>query len=464
MITTNNLFSGSFVSHLTKLGVQLSLSNERLVSGKRVNKASDDPSGIVSIAKFDQEIAQLESAISNASRIENIIDTADGAMGEIGTLLDDISAAVTAGSGGMVTTAERDAYQATIDTAIDSIDRIVNSTTFNGTKLLDGAMGYNVGGFTTGYISNVRVKSADTSGGNITVNLTVATTEAAATVSSGGFSTIGAAGKFNVTGNLGTAEVSWEAGDTRADIAQIINDVTTQTGVTATDTGARIDFKSQNKGSDQFVKIQITEGSFAMSTATTDYGDDATVTIDGNNASVSGNSVYYTNGQYSVEFAISNTIATTGGNAAFTISGDGANWSMDNSQYGKIHFGQASQNTANLGNQAIGYLKSLRSGGTNDLSSGNYTTAGDIATLAKSQVTNDRSRIGAIKTYTIDTSVNSYNSSKTAMTEAKSNIEDLDYAMETANNTRLQAMMNMTTTIMSAMNQNASNILSLLTL
>jgi flagellin-like hook-associated protein FlgL len=151
-------------------------------------------------------------------------------------------------------------------------------------------------------------------------------------------------------------------------------------------------------------------------------------------------------------------------NSTFTITGGGSGWQLNANPINKINYGMASMNTAYLGNDSVGYLRSLKSGGTNDLSSGNYQQAANIASAASLHVATERARVGAIQSYTINSTISSLSAASTAITSARSSIMDIDYAKETANNNRLQLLMKMGTSLIASLNQNQSNILSLLTI
>jgi len=77
-------------------------------------------------------------------------------------------------------------------------------------------------------------------------------------------------------------------------------------------------------------------------------------------------------------------------------------------------------------------------------------------------VATDRARLGAVQSYTINATLNSLAEGKIAQSNALSSIEDLDYASETANNNRLQLLMQVGTSVLASLNQNMTTILSLL--
>ena len=455
MFSINNMAIYNVVNTLTRLGTELAISNERLATGLRVNRAVDDPSGIVALSNFNAEIARIDARTTNGTRINSIIDTADGAMAEIGDMLDAIDTAIISASGDPDNLAT---YQATIDTALNSIDSIVSTTSFNGDTLLDGGIGYTVTGVNSSELAGVRVHSLDTASGNVSLEISTVASEKAEIAYSGG--TLIDDVTFTITGPSGSQEFNFAAGTARTTIALAVDAVSAQTGVESEKTDY-LYFRSTEIGSDQTVSISVTAGTFGMlDGATSDTGCDAGVTINGSFAATSGNVAHYSSGGST---AIDITVADGfSGTATITVSGSGADWSLGSSASDRIYFGQSSLSTSVLGDANTGLLSSLRSGGTNDLASGNFTAASDVAELAKSQVTSDRARLGAIGSYTVTCSLNAYADAKTSLTAAKSAIEDLDYAVETANNNRLQLLMQVGTAILASLNQSTTNILTLL--
>jgi len=462
-LTVNNSIMMSVLTNINRISSQLALSNARLSSGLRVNTASDDPAGVVAVASFDQQIARIDAMTENGQRITSIIDTADGAMAQIASLLGTIQSKAVAAAGSSVTAAERGQYQAEIDAAIDSIDTLVNTTTFNGTRLLDGGLKYTTSGIDNTELADVRVNSADTSLTPISLEVDVVAAAEKAVISySGGDLTDDVT--FSLTGNNGTVEFTLASGSTKADIETAINLQSDATGVDAELDGGVLYFRSAEYGSAQTVSINVTAGTFAMDGGTTsDTGVDATVTVNDQTATADGLQIFFSSGNTSVRFSLQESFGTVGGGSStFSITGGGAGWQLDANPINKIHFGMSSLNTSYLGNDTIGYVRSLKSGGANALSSGNYQAAANIADAASQLVANDRARLGAVQTYTVNSMLSSFASTRTALTSARSSIMDLDYAAETANNERLQALMNISTSVLATLNQNTNSILTLL--
>ena len=458
MFTLNNQSSYNVVNNLTRLGAELAISNQRLSTGKRVNSGADDPSGVVAIANLENQIAQIDAMSQNGQKISSIIDTADGAMSQISALLGTIQSKALAAAGSSAT-----AYQAEIDTAIDAIDTLVNTTSYNGTRLLDGGLAYTTSGVDNTKLSDVRVNSADTSGGSISLQVSMdAVAEKAVISYSGG--DLSDDVTFTLTGENGAVEFSFTTGSSKTDIATGVNLQSDATGVEAEVDGGVLYFRSTNYGSSEDVSISVSAGTFVMDGGTTsDSGVDVTVTVGGQATTADGMQVFYSNGTNSARFTLEESYGTgaPGATTTFSITGGGAGWQLDPNPINKIHFGMSSLSSSFIGNDSLGYLSTLKSGGANAISSGNYQQAANIAAAASQQVATDRARMGAVKNYTIDATLSSLSTTKNALTNAVSNIEDVDYVAETANNQRLNALYQMNVYVMNSLQQNQSNILSL---
>ncbi len=117
----------------------LGRSLERLATGFRINRGADDPSGLIASENLKSVMAQLDAESRAAERSSAVASVADAALGEVSDLLIDAeSAAVANASTGGLSEAEREANQMVIDSALQAVDRIASTTTFNGQRLLDG--------------------------------------------------------------------------------------------------------------------------------------------------------------------------------------------------------------------------------------------------------------------------------------------------------------------------------------
>ncbi|EMI44377.1 flagellin [Rhodopirellula sp. SWK7] len=130
-------------NRLQSSNVDLQKSLTRLSTGLRINSGSDDPAGLLASESLRSEITGLTKAISNTNRTSQIISTADSALGQVSNLLNDIRGLVNeAGSTGGLSDEEVAANQLQIDSSLEAINRIAQTTTFQGRKLLDGSQDF----------------------------------------------------------------------------------------------------------------------------------------------------------------------------------------------------------------------------------------------------------------------------------------------------------------------------------
>ncbi len=136
-LTVNNTNTLLLLNQLDRTSSAQSNSLQRLATGFKINKGADDPAGLIAVQSLSSELVGVNAALSNGQRANSVLNTADGALKEIGGLLSDIeSLAAASTSGGGLSPAEIAANQAQIDNAIESINRIVQTTSFNGKKRL----------------------------------------------------------------------------------------------------------------------------------------------------------------------------------------------------------------------------------------------------------------------------------------------------------------------------------------
>lgn len=114
---------------------------EKLSSGYRINRAGDDAAGLAISEKMRAQIKGLETASKNAENGISLIQTAEGALTEVHSMLNRMVELATQSANGTYGTTERQKIQDEVTNLMDEIDRISSSTDFNGTKLLDGTLG-----------------------------------------------------------------------------------------------------------------------------------------------------------------------------------------------------------------------------------------------------------------------------------------------------------------------------------
>ena len=117
----------------------LSKSLERLASGQKVNRAADDPAALVISEHMRAQVSGMEQAIRNNEVAISLVQTAEGSMNEISSILVSLrQRAISAANVGASDQDMIDANQAEIENGLASIDRVVSTTQFGHYKLLDG--------------------------------------------------------------------------------------------------------------------------------------------------------------------------------------------------------------------------------------------------------------------------------------------------------------------------------------
>ena len=120
---------------LAKSTEELERHAQRLSSGLRINRGADDPAGLIASESLRSEITGINQAVDNSQRASNVIATAEGALNEVASLLLNIkSLVVQAANSGALSPDEIQANQLQVDSAVESITRIANTTTFAGLK------------------------------------------------------------------------------------------------------------------------------------------------------------------------------------------------------------------------------------------------------------------------------------------------------------------------------------------
>ena len=139
-----NTFSNSINSIFNLIGVRndLGKSYERLSSGLRINRASDDPAGLVISEKMRSRISEISQLIRNIEYKDNKYTTAESGLASMQTNLREMrNMALAASDDGAVTDDMRRAYQTVMDRNIEGFNNIIDNTSFGVQPLLDGSEG-----------------------------------------------------------------------------------------------------------------------------------------------------------------------------------------------------------------------------------------------------------------------------------------------------------------------------------
>ncbi|WP_404970066.1 flagellin [Vibrio campbellii] len=127
--------------HLTSATDMLNQSMERLSSGKRINSAKDDAAGLQISNRLQSQMRGLDVAVRNANDGISIMQTAEGAMNEVTNIMQRIRDLSLQSANGSNSKAERTALQEEVSALNDELNRIAETTSFGGRKLLNGSFG-----------------------------------------------------------------------------------------------------------------------------------------------------------------------------------------------------------------------------------------------------------------------------------------------------------------------------------
>src|SRR5438552_1518363 len=242
---------------------------QRLSSGLRINRGADDPAGLIASEGLRSEIAGINQAVDNSQRASNVISTTEGALGEVASMLLNIkSLVVQAANSGALSPDEISANQLQVDSAVESITRISNTTTFAGLHLLNGGLDYITSGVHTSAVQALHIHQANFgTQTNIPVQIDVVTSAKTADLQFRN-SAIASSVTLEVTGNDGVQVLTFTSGTAASAIAFAVHRISDSTGVQASlinsaNAVSGITFQSTGYGSRNFVSVTTQAGVFS---------------------------------------------------------------------------------------------------------------------------------------------------------------------------------------------------------
>ena len=479
----------------------LNTSIQRLSSGLRINSAKDDAAGMAISERFTSQIRGLNQAARNANDGISLAQTAEGAMKAAGDMLQRVRELAVQSANASNSASDRQALQQEVGQLVAELDRIAQTTEFNGQKLLDGTFGtsqFQVGAnanqtivaatanLRTSVYGNNQVSGSSAAGVGPTV--TLATASAYATNSVG-------AGAITINGALGSAAINVAANEHANKTAESINLQTQYTGVTATArtevelkfgaTGAyAITLESDNKTDPKTISFAVegagTTGSEALSKAVQAINEQSSKTgvVASMNKDATGIVLANATGN---TIAVGKTAAANSGNITVTKQvgkGDGSSMTVGTSQ--ALAGTDGAGAIANAGYITLDSDKSFSAASTtNILGVATYNSALkkvadlDITDFGKAShslktvdsalqyIAGERAKLGALQAR-FETSIASLNITSENMSASRSRIQDADFAAETANLARAQILQQAGTAMVAQANQIPQGVLALL--
>lgn len=141
LMINSNIASLNAQRQLMNSGADLDQASERLASGRRINSAGDDAAGLAIANRQTSQIRGLDQAIRNANDGISLIQTAEGALDETTNILQRMRELSIQSSNGIYSDSDRSTLDAEVQQLKAEIDRIAETTSFNGQKILDGTLG-----------------------------------------------------------------------------------------------------------------------------------------------------------------------------------------------------------------------------------------------------------------------------------------------------------------------------------
>ena len=440
-----------------------SKSTEKLSSGYRINRAADDAAGLSISEKMRKQIKGLDKASSNAEDGVSSVQTAEGALTEVHSMLQRMNELAVQASNGTNSNTDRSAIQDEISQLTTEIDRVAETTKFNETYLLKGGNGTK-DVYMNGHDAGLK--------GTLTDNATTATFKVAAGALDAGKSvTIG--GKDYTIGGSDTeakALIKKAAADGAKADASITIDGTTYTYKTD---------KWVDKGDKEVTDIEnkVKKGSTVKygSDSVTVLNDNKTTGIDDANSSVI--SAAKAVELMTNELTAANNIGATKKPA--TVTADAAGYTANNGIEFKIEKGTAEVadklsfslhvgSDADMTNKITVDIETMNSSylgikglNVNDDSGIAGTYAIDAISDALQKVSEQRSSLGAVQNrleHTIDNLDNVVENTTTA----ESRIRDTDMASEMVNYSKNNILAQAGQSMLAQANQSNQGVLSLL--
>jgi flagellin len=235
-VINTNVSSLQVQRNLSQTSSSLATSIERLSTGLRINSAKDDAAGLAISTRFTTQIQGQNQAIRNANDGISLAQTAEGALDEVTNNLQRIRELAVQSSNATNSGSDRAALQQEVGQLLSEINRVADSTTFNGVNLLDGSftgaifqIGANAGeNITVSSIADVNTAAL----GSVSTNNDAGLTVAASTLTD--FGTAIAAGGVTINGvDIGAIDAAGSTAERAGQLVDAINEVSQQTGVGA---------------------------------------------------------------------------------------------------------------------------------------------------------------------------------------------------------------------------------------
>jgi flagellin len=505
MVINTNTSSLNAQRNLTASQSSLATSIQRLSSGLRINSAKDDAAGLAISDRMTSQINGLDQAARNANDGISLAQTAEGGLSTATDLLQRMRTLAVQSANGTNSASDRASLQEEVSQLQQELNRVANSTQFNGQNILDGSLNnaqFQVGANANQTI-NFSIGSAQASAignnslakdqGGTMVDAVLGT--AAGTIPANNV----AAGTLMVQGNgASSGSLTIAAGSSAKAIADQVNAASGATGVTASSlTTATLDLNSlaafgtvslklqgapTSSGAANPIAISATVSSAsdlgALTKAINDQAGSTGITAIADNSKgtitltqAQGYDVGIVNVSGANGMDITGMGTAEGGTAtAVTLTAPGAGDAA--TVGGKVSFNAPTSFTVTTDAAGITATTGATSSSLSAVSSIDITTmtngipsgandALQIIDSALSNISSSRASLGALQNRFTQV-VSSLSTTSENLSAARSRVLDADFASETANMTRSQILQQAGTAMLAQANQLPNNVLTLL--
>ena len=485
----------------------LSRSFERLSSGLRINGAKDDAAGLSITTRFSAQIRGLNQAVRNSNDGISLAQTAEGALNETTNILQRIRELAVQASNDTNNDSDRASLQAEVSQLKSELDRIAETTNFNGNKVLDGTflakdiqVGANVGETLSvsidGAAGDDLARQARYEGDSFVSAGTFGT--AAANVFALSQAGTGGATFLDVRATVNADDTLSTAGNDFSAIAKAaaINDLTSSTGVRAIVGETNIEGEAAvaaiTLNASDFFSINDTKiAGFAVTANDADgnlvdainavsdetgvvaglnaNGELSLTAADGRNINVVASDINVSTALGFNNLAAGTDVASTVGSAAgaatvtaFIATGKLTLQSNDNFEIDTANAGSSTLigfNTQTQGVYGVNSDKSVTS--VNISTRSGAVEALDVIDLALENVSASRAKLGALQNR-LESTINNLSTTSENLSASRSRILDADFAAETAQLSRNQIIQQAGVSILAQANQQPQIALALL--
>jgi flagellin len=459
-VINTNVASINAQRNLTSTQSSLATSLQRLSTGLRINSAKDDAAGLAISERFTTQIRGLNQAARNANDGISLAQTAEGALGTSGDILQRIRELAVQSANATNSGSDRKALQAEVGQLVSELGRISDQTSFNGRNLLDGTFG--TAQFQVGANANeiILATMADFSTTKYGTNQA---SSAAITVASGAVYT---AGNLDISGADGTETYAVLATDSAKDVAAGISALSDKTGVTAS---AKTEAAATFANGGHIFTVQTDSMAAAKTISFTVAGGDLTSAVTAFNDALGATGISAKLNDAGTAVTLTHStgesieITNDAAGTALTLGGVAAAAGADLKAIGTVTTDSATSYSLTSASTAFATgSSSLKSVSTLDISDvGGANSALQIVDSALARINGQRANFGALQSR-FESAVSNIAVTSENLSASRSRIRDADFAQETANLTRAQILQQAGTAMLSQANALPQNVLSLL--